>query len=106
MTPTDAAWLAGLVEGEGCIDAPRGNARVRVKMTDPDVVLRAASLMGAKVYADDWGARTHGYRPQWVAQITGPRAVDVLTAVLPYLGARRTSRATEVILAHRKKIKR
>lgn len=106
MTPTDAAWLAGILEGEGCIDTNRGNPRIRVKMTDADIVLRAAHLMGAKVYSDDWNARTHGHRPSWVAQITGAPALAVLDTVLPHLGTRRTARATEIILAHRKKLPR
>jgi len=44
MPREDAAWLAGLLDGEGCFDAPRGNPRVRLKMTDFDIVFRVAAL--------------------------------------------------------------
>ncbi|WP_394620972.1 LAGLIDADG family homing endonuclease [Lentzea sp. JNUCC 0626] len=99
LDKVDAAWLAGLLDGEGCFDLPRGNPRVRVKMSDLDVILRAADLMGAKTYPEV----VPGRKPLLVAQITGDAAVEVLRAVLPFLGSRRSARATEIILAHEAK---
>ena len=99
MTPMEASWLAGLLDGEGCLDSPRGNARVRVKMSDLDVVLRAAHIMNARTHPEV----VPGRKPLLVAQITGAGAVAVLLDVLPYLGSRRTARATEIILAHQAK---
>jgi hypothetical protein len=98
MSEVQAAWLAGLLDGEGCFDAPRNNPRIRVKMSDLDVVLRAADLMTAKTYMEiPWQS---DYKPCMVAQITGDRAVAVMRAVLPYLGSRRSGKVTELILAH------
>jgi hypothetical protein len=97
MDRVDAAWLAGLLDGEGCFDSPRGNPRVRVKMSDLDVVLRAADLMGASTHYELVKDR----KPLLVAQITGQRAVDVMRSVLPFLGARRTSKVTEIVLTHK-----
>lgn len=94
----DAAWLAGILDGEGCFDAPRNNPRIRVKMSDLDVVLRVATVMGAKTYMER--PRFVEYKPCMVAQITGDNAISVLRAVLPWLGSRRTAKATELILAH------
>lgn len=99
MTPTEVAWLAGIIEGEGCIDSTRTNPRLRVKMSDPDVVLRAADLMGARWHLDNYGL-SQGHRQQYVAQITGERAAEVIREVLPYLGSRRTAKATAILLAH------
>lgn len=98
MTPEQAAWLAGLLDGEGCFDAPRNNPRIRVKMSDLDVILRAADLMGATTHRE--AARQPHHKPCMVAQITGDRAVAVMRAVLPHLGARRSQKATDIILAH------
>ena len=95
MTDVQAAWLAGILDGEGCFDAPRGNPRVRIKMTDHDVVLRAALLMDARTYLET----VEGRKPALVAQITGEKALTVLREVLPYLGARRSAKATQIILA-------
>lgn len=101
MDRVDAAWLAGLLDGEGCFDAPRGNPRVRVKMSDLDVVLRAASLLNATTHHEI----VEGRKPLLVAQTTGERAVEALTDILPFLGSRRTARATEIILAYRERQK-
>jgi hypothetical protein len=99
LSNVDAAWLAGLLDGEGAFDAPRDNPRVRVKMTDFDVVLHAADLMGASVYTEI-DRRADHYKPLLIAQITGDRAVAVMRAILPYLGARRTAKVTELTIAH------
>lgn len=99
VDPVQAAWLAGIIDGEGCLDAPRGNPRIRIKMSDLDVVLRAANLMGARTHPEI----VEGRKPLLVAQITGAPAVSVLGSVLPYLGARRSMKATELILGYEAK---
>jgi hypothetical protein len=98
LSEIQAAWLAGLIDGEGCFDAPRGNPRIRIKMSDLDVVLRAADLMGARTYMET--PREDYFKPCMVAQITGDRAAAVMRALLPYLGSRRSGKATEIILEH------
>lgn len=99
MHREDAAWLAGLLDGEGCFDSPRGNPRVRVTMSDLDVVLRAADIMGASTYYDYDRRPYLDRKPIMVAQITGDRAVAVMRAVLPWMGSRRSAKITEITLA-------
>ena len=98
MTTEQAAWLAGLLDGEGCLDFSRNSPRLRVKMSDHDVVLRAADLMTARVHIEP--ARQAHHKPCMVAQVHGDAAVSVMRAILPYLGHRRTEKATEIIIAH------
>ncbi|WBQ03806.1 LAGLIDADG family homing endonuclease [Kribbella sp. CA-293567] len=98
MTREEAAWLSGLLDGEGCFDSPRGNPRIRVKMSDLDVILRAADLMGASTHME--AARFEHHKPLMVAQITGDRAASIMRALLPWLGSRRSGKCTEIILAH------
>ena len=98
----DAAWLAGLLDGEGCFDSPRGNPRIRVKMSDHDVILRAADVMGARTHLETIPGRL----PLLVAQLTGDRAVGVMRAVLPWLGARRSARVTDITLAQEERKRR
>ena len=98
----DAAWLAGLLDGEGCFDAPRGNPRIRVRMTDFDVILRAATLMDASTYGevDRRPTRVGGLpKPLLCAQTTGQKALAVMRTVLPYMGSRRSAKITELIMA-------
>ncbi len=68
-------------------------------MTDHDVVLRAALLMHAKTHLELVPNR----KPALVVQITGERAMAVMEAVLPYLGSRRSAKATEILLTRRVK---
>jgi hypothetical protein len=103
LSELQAAWLAGLLDGEGCFDAPRNNPRIRVKMTDLDVVLRAADLMGATTHMEyDRRPSVTGapHKPLMVAQITGAPALAVMRSILPWLSARRTARVLDLITAY------
>jgi hypothetical protein len=91
----DLLWLAGLLEGEGSFDAHRGKyPRIRVAMTDRDVVGRAASLMDTSIRLSLHAAPA---KPTWHSEVSGPRAVSIMEAVLPHMGARRSARIAEVL---------
>ena len=82
METTEAAWLAGLVEGEGWL----GSTAIRIEMTDSDVVARAATLMqGSFTPRPRRGNNKLAYR----ANVYGPQAVQVMSAIRPYMGERR-----------------
>lgn len=91
MTPTEAAWLAGLIDGEGYVgvkvnklklvsnpDARYYAAQVKVGMTHELTVRRAAELLECKVYKlkarDVWTAELH----------SPPRILEVAKEVMPY----------------------
>jgi len=93
--PDDVIWLAGLLEGEGSFDLHRGKyPRVRVGMTDRDVVGRAATLLGARVRVS---LKPPPYRATWHAEVTGWKAALVMRAILPHMGARRSGKIAEVL---------
>lgn len=97
MTPEDTIWLAGLLEGEGAFDLHRGAyPRVRVAMTDRDVVGRAATLFGVSVRSSLPQAPA---KAMWHAEAQGPKAEAIMRAILPHMGARRSS-AIATVLAH------
>ena len=91
----DLIWLAGIVEGEGCADLHRGRyPRLRVGMVDRDVVGRVATLIGSSIRVS--------YRPApnkatFHAEVSGERAAEVLRALLPFMGARRSSKFAEIL---------
>jgi hypothetical protein len=94
-TRDDILWLAGLLEGEGTFDLHRGRyPRVRVGMTDRDVVGRAATLLGCRVRST---LRPAPAQATWHAEITGEKAVEVMTAILPHMGARRSGRIATIL---------
>lgn len=95
----DIVWLAGLLEGEGCFDLHKGvSPRVRLTMTDRDVVGRAASLFGSTARLTLRAAPT---RSTWHAEKQGEAAAQIMAAVLPYMGARRSAKIAEVLAAYR-----
>lgn len=95
MNRDELLWLAGLLEGEGSFDLHRGRyPRIRVGMTDRDVVGRAATLLGASVRTSlrpaPWTATFH-------AEISGSRATEILWDLLPLMGARRSSKIATIL---------
>lgn len=98
--PSDvqAAWLAGLLEGEGCF-THAGGAAVALKMTDLDVVERYAALVGVRCYEGPLAKKAH-YKPHYVAIASGNRGSAVMTRILPYMGDRRSAKILEC-LQHR-----
>lgn len=91
----DLLWLAGLLEGEGTFDAHRGKyPRIRLAMTDRDIVGRAASLMDAKIRLS---LHTAPAKPTWHTEISGERAAEIMAQILPFMGSRRSGKIAEVL---------
>lgn len=109
LSTRDIAWLAGLVEGEGCISIKRaarrsGNANsihLHIGMTDWDVLDRAAAILGARVlgpYADS-ATRQDTYTRQGTYRVvvTQGLAASWLMTLYPLLGQRRQVAAREAL---------
>lgn len=91
----DVVWLAGLLEGEGSFDLHRGRyPRVRVAMTDRDVIGRAATLMGVSVRLS---LKPAPQKAMWHAEASGPKAEAIMRAILPHMGARRSARIAQIL---------
>jgi len=100
-TDLDLAWLAGLFEGEGNVSINGKSLTVRIKMTDEDIVLHAATIMGARVYSMP-SPRTRGRKPTWIAQAKGSVAAGVIMTLYPWLGIRRREQARTALAAWRR----
>lgn len=99
ITPRDleTAWLAGLIEGEGCITfGDKHGVAVVVQMTDEDVVRRAHDV--GRV-GNVTGPRLCGpHKPQWSWRVTSRDEVrDVLVAIRQWMGTRRRQRIEEAL---------
>jgi hypothetical protein len=91
----DIVWLAGLCEGEATFDLHRGRyPRIRVAMTDRDVVGRVATLFGSSIRLT---LRDEPASPIWHAELQGDRAAEVMRAILPYMGARRSAKIARIL---------
>lgn len=94
MKPTDAAWAAGIVDGEGCIGIYRvvqtgypGRFAYRVTVTvgntDPRMLERLRAVFGGSLYTAKRSET--GRKPMWQWLVINADAVAMLKAIRPYL---------------------
>lgn len=108
MTEIEAAWLAGLLEGEGCFTvfrrrpSGREGTQITLAMTDRDVVQRAADLMGTTVNLMRPARGNHN--AMWRTIASSQRAEDIMLSIRPFMGTRRVARIDDILsrdLSHR-----
>jgi hypothetical protein len=96
----EIAWAAGVFEGEGCVSSDGSRVILRVQMTDFDVMLRFASIMGfGRLYGpyEQRNAKDgHIRKPFWAWVAYGDAALGALELILSWLGNRRLERVYEV----------
>jgi hypothetical protein len=107
MRERDLYWLAGLLEGEGSFQvgydnrqglgrSPRRYPRLQLRMTDEDVIARAAALLGCS-YHGSVSPSAVGKKPVYGLAINDARAVALMRQLRPLLGERRQQRIDEIL---------
>jgi hypothetical protein len=91
-TECDLHWLAGLLEGDGTFGLTGSPTRryplISVEMCDRDVVIRAATILGA-TGAHPREPEEEGWSVTYVAKISGERAAAWMRRLRPLMGLRR-----------------
>lgn len=98
LSETDKAYIAALIDGEGCIliqktrpngaeCSPKYTLCVTVGITYEPTVRYLHNVFGG-TYASK-RIRVPGWKPQWVWRVSGARAVECLEVVYPYLKEKR-----------------
>ena len=101
MTNEERAYLAGLVDGEGCITCVYGNTGipqilVAVAMNSEEIIKYLESIFG--------GVVTHPKeKPVWEWRVNGANCKEILEAIKPYSRVKR--RAVNLGLAFVKTMK-
>jgi len=105
MDSYDRAWVAGLLEGEGCFGSQRKSRhqsewRVQCKMTDYDVIkrLRKLSKVGTISVVPACGRRKEIY--YW--RCSGEPAIALMRELLPLMGLRRSRKIRELLTQFKK----
>jgi len=99
-----AAWLTGLLEGEGTFSVNRQSAEIaypvmKVEMCDEGVVARVARLVGApNVWRRE--ARKEGWNPTYSAAVTGPQAAVWMRQLRDSMGTRRRAAIDAALAAY------
>lgn len=115
VSETQIAWLAGLIDGEGCVHLALHHgkvgitARVEIRMTCQETINRAAEIIAALVREppnrshqyykreSDWGTRV-----QWSLYVTKKSTVQcLLESLLPYLITKRLEAGVVLIYLSR-----
>ena len=85
----DIAWLAGLLEGEGCFRLKvERDPQISLGMTDEDIVIRVASM---------WNTGIYRYKNMYYTHIQGARAVAWMMTLCTLLGKRRREKVIKII---------
>ena len=98
----DIAWVAGIVEGEGCIVvSPKSRSlRLSVEMTDLDVLQRLATILGptARVNKRNIELKNPAHKDRYVLHLYGAPMAGWLQTIYPLMGARRQSRIRDALV--------
>lgn len=101
MTSDQIAWVAGIVEGEGCIDRNQNKyIRLRVQMVDEDVIRKLHATTGVGTISTD--DRNHRRNPLWQTTFSWSvcKQTDVkylLLKLRPWMSHRRGSKIDQLL---------
>lgn len=109
QTPTFWAYLAGLIDGDGCIEAGSRlrkdgridrKARVSLSMSDLDVLEDVMRRTGVgHIYPDRSTSPGRGTKQMWRWQVDAREDVRIiLNAIQWYVGARRYGKLNETLM--------
>lgn len=84
LIPTDVAWAAGFIDGEGCIAIARYTLRLQVNQVDPAPLIKLRELFGGAIHQQQV-LRNSRKRVLWSWAVGARNALYVLEAIRPYL---------------------
>lgn len=98
MTDAEIAWVAGIIEGEGCVSLKgKSGVKILVNMTDEDTIEKLLSItnVGAMRGPYRWREQHLQY---WTWDV-GKHAdvIPLLRAILPWMSQRRTTKILEAL---------
>jgi hypothetical protein len=102
LVATDAAYLAGLIDGEGTITLTRLNRNrerglaVTISSTELSILSHVLAVIGAGKITNKKVSKEH-HIPSYTYQITNRQALDVLQQISPHLRSYKAARAALVL---------
>ena len=105
ISTTEIHWLAGLLEGEATFGMWKYNGRgqsafLSLKMTDRDIVERAARLLETRSILTDKKQQEH-HKQAYSTRSHGIKAIGWMMTLYPLLGDRRRARIREIVASWR-----
>lgn len=97
LSVKDIAWVAGLLEADGCFQARNGhNPTIQLVMTDPDTVVKFARIVNSWC-AVQQKARTSAGRPIYRSNLYGKQAMSWMMTIYPLMSLRRKAKIRELL---------
>lgn len=93
---SNVAWVAGLLEADGCFHDCRGYPEIAVEMGDKDTVEKYASFTNNAV-TKKVRKNKPTWKPTYVTACSGQKAIDIMHLVYPHMSIRRKERIDEII---------
>ena len=84
-TPTELAYVAGYIDGEGCLRSNKGGVDIQIKNTYPHVLYEIQRLFGGTVNVVRRSKRDPNHRTTFNFSIFGDGARNMAILLLPYL---------------------
>ena len=103
LSDHDKGWVVGILEGEGCFDKKDKRHRVRVSMSDKDVVEKIHRLIPT-TYAlrsnlsKRYNAHGKRHETMYHFEISGSNATLLMIDVFPYMSERRRLKIQQMLL--------
>lgn len=102
MQDTDIAWVAGLLEGEGCFSIYERKNRpnttdcaIHCEMTDEDVIRKLHNIVG--VGNISYRPARRNRQPTWILSVYKKHDIfKILISIMPYMSKRRLAKASEI----------
>jgi hypothetical protein len=94
------AWLAGLIEGEGCFyiqPGRTGSSLIKVQMTDEDVIRKCERIAGCGVITGPHH-RVAGQKAVWTWTVArGKHVLALAYAIYPFMCSRRQAKLVTLV---------
>jgi len=95
------SWMAGLLEGEGCFMSKDNKYPiVTIALTDLDVLEKAKSIFGGKIY--ELKKRKVHWKDAWTWTLRGENAYLLMMQIRNYMGDRRKNKIDECMANYNK----
>lgn len=102
MTKSELAWVAGLLEGEGCFRLKKGGTKravcITCHMTDPDVLRTLRRRVGVGHFGGPYSNGPRGRLPRYVFLVQGLPALKLMKQLLPWMHSRRAAKIKSLIV--------
>lgn len=95
----DIAWVAGLLEGEGCFYIQENTPVIVIDMTDLDIVEKWKSISKGeqKIHTRVYPPEKQPRKPAYSFQIRGTLAIQWIMTIYPLMGLRRKAKIREIL---------